>query len=363
MRPARAGRPGRRYVIRGGHVMSMDPQVGDFVEADVLVEGKKIVAVGPQPPRRRRRGDRRARPHRDARLRRHAPPPVRDGAAQLPRRRAAVQRRQAARRDQLLRVHPRQVRAGVSAARTSTSTSCSAALSQLDAGVTTVHDISQIHHSPRALRRGDQGPRRRRPSRASSATSRARATSRAISTRTDARRIKRQYFSSERPAPDDDHGRRDLPARLRGRLGDRTRARDSRSRRTSSAPSAWARRSTRLPRADAVRLRQPVHSHDRHVGHGWQKVKRCRRRRVAGRADRDEHAPRHAADPEDAGAGHPALAERGRRVHADGRHVHADAHDDGAAARVRQPDGARAGNPPDLPGAAAPRATCCVSRR
>ena len=27
--------------------MSMDPQVGDFVEADVLVEGKKIVAVGP----------------------------------------------------------------------------------------------------------------------------------------------------------------------------------------------------------------------------------------------------------------------------------------------------------------------------
>ena len=41
------GRPGRRYIIRGGHVMSMDPQVGDFVEADVLVEGKKIVAVGP----------------------------------------------------------------------------------------------------------------------------------------------------------------------------------------------------------------------------------------------------------------------------------------------------------------------------
>ena len=41
------GRPGRRYVIRGGHVMSMDPQVGDFAEADVLVEGKKIVDVGP----------------------------------------------------------------------------------------------------------------------------------------------------------------------------------------------------------------------------------------------------------------------------------------------------------------------------
>ncbi|MDB5405324.1 MAG: amidohydrolase [Rhodospirillales bacterium] len=56
VRPARAGfeeapqdsgRPGRRYVIRGGSVMSMDPQVGDFAEADVLVEGKKILAVGP----------------------------------------------------------------------------------------------------------------------------------------------------------------------------------------------------------------------------------------------------------------------------------------------------------------------------
>ena len=45
--PATSGRPGRRYVIRGGHVMSMDPSVGDFVEADVLVEGKKIAAVGP----------------------------------------------------------------------------------------------------------------------------------------------------------------------------------------------------------------------------------------------------------------------------------------------------------------------------
>ena len=44
--PADSGRPGRRYVIRGGAVMSMDPAVGDFQRADVLVEGKKIVAVG-----------------------------------------------------------------------------------------------------------------------------------------------------------------------------------------------------------------------------------------------------------------------------------------------------------------------------
>lgn len=45
--PADTGRRGRRYVIRGGHVMSMDPSVGDFATGDVLVEGKKIVAVGP----------------------------------------------------------------------------------------------------------------------------------------------------------------------------------------------------------------------------------------------------------------------------------------------------------------------------
>src|SRR4029077_19269962 len=45
--PEDTGKRGRRYIIRGGAVMSMDPKVGDFPKADVLVEGKKIVAVGP----------------------------------------------------------------------------------------------------------------------------------------------------------------------------------------------------------------------------------------------------------------------------------------------------------------------------
>ena len=46
--PQDSGKPFRRYVIRGGSVMSMDyPDVGDFAQADVLVEGNKIVAVGP----------------------------------------------------------------------------------------------------------------------------------------------------------------------------------------------------------------------------------------------------------------------------------------------------------------------------
>jgi 5-methylthioadenosine/S-adenosylhomocysteine deaminase len=44
--PEGSGRPGRRYVIRNGSVMSMDPQVGDFARGDVLVEGKRILAVG-----------------------------------------------------------------------------------------------------------------------------------------------------------------------------------------------------------------------------------------------------------------------------------------------------------------------------
>lgn len=43
--PADCGQPGRRYIIRGGSVMSLDPQVGDFPQADVLVEGKKILDV------------------------------------------------------------------------------------------------------------------------------------------------------------------------------------------------------------------------------------------------------------------------------------------------------------------------------
>jgi cytosine/adenosine deaminase-related metal-dependent hydrolase len=45
--PEESGKPNRRYVIRGGSVMSMDPQVGDFAKADVLVEGKTIIMVGP----------------------------------------------------------------------------------------------------------------------------------------------------------------------------------------------------------------------------------------------------------------------------------------------------------------------------
>src|SRR5438105_4148669 len=48
--PEDSGRRGRRYIIRGGAVMTMDPSMpnkGEWPQADVLVEGKKILAVGP----------------------------------------------------------------------------------------------------------------------------------------------------------------------------------------------------------------------------------------------------------------------------------------------------------------------------
>jgi 5-methylthioadenosine/S-adenosylhomocysteine deaminase len=43
--PSGSGNPGVRYVIRGGSVMTMDG--GEYPAADVVVEGKKILAVGP----------------------------------------------------------------------------------------------------------------------------------------------------------------------------------------------------------------------------------------------------------------------------------------------------------------------------
>src|SRR5437899_7806812 len=48
--PEDTGKRGRRYVVRGGTVMTMDPSMpnkGEFAKADVLVEGKHIKAVGP----------------------------------------------------------------------------------------------------------------------------------------------------------------------------------------------------------------------------------------------------------------------------------------------------------------------------
>src|SRR5262249_15148847 len=39
--------PRRRVLLRGGTIISMDASVGNFATGDVLIEGRKILAVGP----------------------------------------------------------------------------------------------------------------------------------------------------------------------------------------------------------------------------------------------------------------------------------------------------------------------------
>ena len=44
--PSHAGTPGKRVLIRGGDILTMDPNVGDFEGGDLLIEGNRIVAIG-----------------------------------------------------------------------------------------------------------------------------------------------------------------------------------------------------------------------------------------------------------------------------------------------------------------------------
>src|ERR1700683_4536751 len=44
---ALAANGARRILLKGGCVLSFDPKLGDFDKADVLIDGKKIAAVGP----------------------------------------------------------------------------------------------------------------------------------------------------------------------------------------------------------------------------------------------------------------------------------------------------------------------------
>ena len=148
--PRDHGRRGRRYVIRGGHVMTMDPALGNFgnfVKADVLVEGKKILAVGPDV---------------------HA-----SGAGEIDARGRIVMPGFIDTHHHLFQTAIRSfLTNGILIDDTTPDgvynyfryilqtfspeyrprdvyiSELFGSLSQLDAGVTTVHDISQIHHSP-----------------------------------------------------------------------------------------------------------------------------------------------------------------------------------------------------------------------
>jgi 5-methylthioadenosine/S-adenosylhomocysteine deaminase len=150
--PEDSGRRGRRYVIRGGHVMTMDPSMpnkGEFLNADVLVEGKKIKAVGPNL-RASGAGEINARGkivmpgfvdthHHQAwtAIRSSIPDSILiDDGTGTP----GAQQNYLG--NILLGFAPRYQEQDVYISE------LFGGLAQLDNGVTTVHDVSQIHHSP-----------------------------------------------------------------------------------------------------------------------------------------------------------------------------------------------------------------------
>jgi cytosine/adenosine deaminase-related metal-dependent hydrolase len=202
--PEDSGKRDRRYIIRGGAVMTMDPSMpnkGEFPKADVLVEGKKIVAVGPNL---------------------HA-----GGAAEIDARGKIVM-------PGFIDTHHHQFETalrsfladGVLINDGSGSPSGSTTyfefillsfapvyrpqdvyinelfggLSQLDDGVTTVHDVSQIHHSPQhsdaAIKALFDTGRRAAFGYFESAGANILGTNPGNQYPTDAPRIKKQWFSS-----------------------------------------------------------------------------------------------------------------------------------------------------------------------
>jgi cytosine/adenosine deaminase-related metal-dependent hydrolase len=197
--PVDTGRPGRRYVIRGGHVMSMDPAVGDFVQADVLVEGKKILAVGPNLHAR-------GAGTIDARGRIVMPGFIDTHHHQFE---TALRSFLA---DGLLfndgqphgEINYFQYILGTFAPvyrpQDVYINELFGALSQLDAGVTTTHDISQIHHSPEhsdAAIAGIYASQRRTAFGYFESASADFQGAPGNQYPQDARRIKQQYFSSD----------------------------------------------------------------------------------------------------------------------------------------------------------------------
>src|SRR3712207_6175732 len=39
---------GRRLLLKGATLLTMDPQIGDFAEGDILIEGSRIKAIAPR---------------------------------------------------------------------------------------------------------------------------------------------------------------------------------------------------------------------------------------------------------------------------------------------------------------------------
>ena len=146
--PRDSGRPGRRILIRGGAVLTVDPNVPNLPVGDVLIEGRKIVQIGPNL---RSAGaqviDARGKivmpgfidthHHQfETALRSFLPDAVLENFRQSPRDNFNYFEKILLTFAPVYR--PQDVYINV----------LFGSLSQLDAGVTTVHDISQIHHSP-----------------------------------------------------------------------------------------------------------------------------------------------------------------------------------------------------------------------
>jgi cytosine/adenosine deaminase-related metal-dependent hydrolase len=191
--PADTGTPGRRILIRGGAVLSMDPAVGDFESADVLIEGKTIAAVGPNIDAG------------DATVVDAAGMIVMPGFIDTHHHQFETALRSFLADGLLFNDGAPHGEinyfdyilgkfAGVYRPEDVHISELFGSLSQLDAGVTTVHDISQIHHSPEhsdAAIKGIMDSGRR------AAFGYFEGHGEQAKYPDDARRIKEQYFSSD----------------------------------------------------------------------------------------------------------------------------------------------------------------------
>ncbi|PYE82441.1 amidohydrolase family protein [Pseudoroseicyclus aestuarii] len=145
--PQGIGTEGRRTLIRGGHVMSMDPAVGDFARGDVLIEGRRILEIAPSieaPDAAVIEAEGRVvmpgfidtHHHQfETALRSFLPNGIMFGTPDREGARSYLE-------DILGKLAP------VYRPEDVYISELFGGISQLDAGVTTVHDVSQIHHSP-----------------------------------------------------------------------------------------------------------------------------------------------------------------------------------------------------------------------
>ena len=326
-----------RLVVRGGFVVSMDADVGELPNADVLVEDGKIVEIGPGLEV----GD--------------AEVVDATGKLVLP---GFVDTHRHTWQTPVRGVLPSCTLDATSPACSDTSGSttaprtCTSATMRVARGAQRRdHDAARLvahQQHARALRRGDRGPDRRGHPRRVRARRPRSATDWWAYSRPehpeDIRRIRKQYFSSDDQLLTLAHGgararQHDAGGRA-ARLGARARPRDPDQRPRRHAADGRPR----APHPEHARARAHGPGHDLHPlhrldGRGARPDRRDRRQRLGRAVRRDADGPRRAADGPAARARRAAVAQRSTSSRAcPGEHVHADAH------------GARAGADPGVHG-------------